>query len=221
VPDSATFGGRSGTGVRLALLGATGRIGGHVLTWALDAGHRVHALARDPEALGQAAGLSVTRGDALDPGAVADVIAVAEAVISAVGPRGAKTPDLLAVAASNIVAAMANTGARRLISVSAAGAYVTGDPRASQLVKMILPRVLARPFADVRAMEDVVIQTGLDWTLVRATRLVNGPLTARYRVSPDHPPPGGTKISRADVAHWCPPGGQADPSRSRLRCSRI
>jgi uncharacterized protein YbjT (DUF2867 family) len=51
-------------------------------------------------------------------------------------------------------------------------------------------------------MEDVIRASGLDWTLVRATRLVNRPGTGRYRVSPDYPPRGGSKIARADVAHF-------------------
>jgi putative NADH-flavin reductase len=188
--------------LRLAILGATGGIGGHLLTWALDAGHRVHALARSPEALPPRAGLTVTRGDALDEAAVAEVIAGADAVLSALGPRGAKAPGLLAGAASNIVSAMQKTGARRLICVSAAGAYITGDPNMNRLVKLVLPRVFAKPFADVRGMEDVIRESDLDWTLVRATRLVNGPGTGQYRVSPDYPPRGGGKISRADVAHF-------------------
>ena len=208
--------------MRLTILGATGRIGGHLLSWALEAGHPVHALARSPEALdtaardwaaqgpgapepgarGLAAGLAVTRGDALDAAAVAEAIAGADAVLSALGPRGAKTPGLLAGAASNIVAAMQKTGARRLICVSAAGAFITEDPHAGLLTKMILPRVFAGTFADVRRMEDVVRGSDLGWTLVRATRLVNGPLTGRYRVAPDNKPRGGGKISRADVAHF-------------------
>jgi len=36
--------------MQIAILGATGGIGGHVLDWALRAGHPVHALARDPQA---------------------------------------------------------------------------------------------------------------------------------------------------------------------------
>jgi putative NADH-flavin reductase len=253
--------------MRLAILGGTGRIGGHVLNWALDFGYPVTALARSPEALLRAAlverglggeagsgeapgpeaqradalgpqklgavplgpsaqnggpraaatrapdalvaaalspsaGLTVVRGDALDETAVAEAIAGADAVISALGPRGAKAPALLTGAASNIVSAMLQTGARRLICVSAAGPFVSTDPNMSWLVKQILPRVFAKPFADVRGMEDVIRQSGLDWTLVRATRLVNGPGTGQYRVSPDYPPPGGGKISRADVAHF-------------------
>jgi len=253
--------------MRIAILGGTGRIGGHVLNWALDAGYPVTALARSPEALLQAAlvqegrgqgaggvgapgpeaqradalrprtpgavplgpsaqhggpraaaargpnalvaaalspsaGLTVVRGDALDETAVAEAIAGADAVISALGPRGAKRPGLLAGAACNTLGAMRQTGARRLICVSAAGAFITGDPTMSWLVKQVLPRVFAKPFADVRRMEDVVRESGLDWTLVRATRLVNSPATGQYRVSPDYPPPGGGKISRADVAHF-------------------
>jgi uncharacterized protein YbjT (DUF2867 family) len=260
--------------MRIAILGGTGRIGGHVLNWALDAGYPVTALARSPEALLQAAlvqegrgrgagggeapgpeaqradalrpqtpgavppvpsaqnggprvaaargpnapptspslftaaalspsaGLTVVRGDALDETAVAEAIAGADAVVSALGPRGAKRPGLLAGAAFNTVGAMRQSGARRLICVSAAGAFVTGDPNMSWLVKQVLPRVFAKPFADVRRMEDVVRESGLDWTLVRATRLVNSPATGQYRVSPDYPPPGGGKISRADVAQF-------------------
>jgi len=184
------------------MLGATGGIGGHVLDWALDAGHHVHALARRPGALPPAAGLAVTGGDALDAGAVAEVIEGADAVVSALGPRGARSAALLGGAAENIVAAMDKTGARRLICVSAAGAFITGDPNAGRLVKAILPRVLARQFADTRVMEDRARASDLDWTMVRATRLVNGPRTGRYRVGPDYPPRGGWKISRADVAHF-------------------
>jgi uncharacterized protein YbjT (DUF2867 family) len=70
------------------------------------------------------------------------------------------------------------------------------------LIKLILPRLLASQFADVRDMEDVIAGSGLDWTLVRASRLVNNPETGRYRVRPDYAPAGGGKIARADVAHF-------------------
>jgi uncharacterized protein YbjT (DUF2867 family) len=186
----------------IAILGGTGGIGGHVLSWALDAGHPVRALARRPEALARRDSLTVVRGDALDAAAVAETIAGAGAVVSALGPRGAKSESLLAGAAENIVAGMDKTGARRLVCVSAAGAYITGDPNTGRLIKAILPRVFAKQFADTRQMENVIRESGLDWTLVRATRLVNRPGTGRYRVSPDFPPPHGRTIARADVAHF-------------------
>jgi uncharacterized protein YbjT (DUF2867 family) len=188
--------------MQIAILGGTGGIGGHVLGWALDAGHPVHALARRPEALPPRGGLTVIRGDALDAAAVADTIAGSDAVVSALGPRGARSQSLLAGAAANAVAAMDKTGPRRLVCVSAAGAYIAGDPNTGWLLKAILPRVFAKQFADVREMENVIRDSGLDWTIVRPTRLVNRPGTGRYRVSPGFPPPHGRTIARADVAHF-------------------
>jgi uncharacterized protein YbjT (DUF2867 family) len=188
--------------MQIAILGGTGGIGGHVLSWALDAGHPVRALARRPEALPPRAGLVAVRGDALDVTAVAETIADADAVVSALGPRGTKSPSLLAGAAANVVAAMEKTGTHRLICVSAAGAYVTGDPDMGWLIKAILPRVFAAQFADVREMEKLIRDSGLDWTIVRPVRLVNRPGTGRYRVRPDFPPPHGRTIARGDVAHF-------------------
>jgi uncharacterized protein YbjT (DUF2867 family) len=188
--------------MQIAILGGTGGIGGHVLSWALDAGHPVRALARRPEALPRRPGLEVISGDALDATAVAETIGGADAVVSALGPRGAKSQTLLAGAAENVVAAMEKAGARRLVCVSAAGAYIAGDPDTGWLLKAIVPRVFAKQFADVREMENVIRQSGLDWTIVRPARLVNRPGTGRYRVRPDFPPPHGRTIARADVAHF-------------------
>jgi uncharacterized protein YbjT (DUF2867 family) len=193
--------------MRLALLGGTGRTGGNVLTWALESGHEVTALARDPQALTTAtgtarSGVTVVPGIATDWESVQAAVTGAQAVLSALGPRGARTPGLLGSAGRNIVRAMNTEGVRRLICVSAAGAFIRDDPDSGALIKAILPRILATQFEDVRAMEAVVAVSGLDWTMVRASRLVNGPLTGRYRVRPQYPPAGGRKISRADVAHF-------------------
>jgi putative NADH-flavin reductase len=192
--------------MRVALLGGTGRIGGQVLTSMLAAGHDVTMLAREPAGLaGRSAdtgSLTIVRGSAADAAAVQATVDGADAVLSALGPRGAKTPGLLGTAARNVTAAMAKTGARRLICVSAAGPFIAGDQDMNLLVKIILPRVLAKPFADVRDMEAAIGGTDLDWTLVRASRLVDAPPAGRYRVRPEYAPAGGGKISRADVAHF-------------------
>ena len=70
------------------------------------------------------------------------------------------------------------------------------------MVKAILPRIFARPFADVREMERVVRASALDWTLVRPTRLVNGPGRGEFRIRDRYPAPGLTRIARADVAQF-------------------
>ena len=191
--------------MKLVIFGATGRIGGHLMNWAIDAGHDVHALARNPGALRPRDRLTVTGGDVLDPVTVAGVICGADAVLSALGPRGLdgfRQAELLAPAASNIIDGMHKTGAHRLIAVSAAAAFVTQDPDKSWIVKQTQPRIFARTFADVRQMERVVKDSDLDWTLVRPARLTSDPGKGEYRVRADFSPPGGGKIARADVAHF-------------------
>jgi uncharacterized protein len=76
--------------MQIAILGGSGGIGGHLLGWALEAGHSVHALARHPEALSHRPGLTVTGGDALDADAVAEVTAGGGTVVSVLCPRGTK-----------------------------------------------------------------------------------------------------------------------------------
>ena len=63
----------------------------------------------------------------------------------------------------------------------------------------LLRRLLATPYADVAAMEEIVSTSSLQWTIVRLNRLTNAPATGNVIVSPGllakaHP------ISRADVA---------------------
>src|SRR5215469_1742981 len=188
--------------MRIALLGGSGRIGTSLLSCALQAGHEVTALARRPESLAAAAALTVISGDAADADAVFATIDGADAVLSALGPRGAKTPALLDNAARNMVAGMHKAEVQRLIAVSAAGAFISGDPDMGAVTKFVLPRLLRSQLADVQQMESQIAASGLDWTLVRATRLVDTPATGRYRVRPSYPPAGGRKISRADVAHF-------------------
>jgi uncharacterized protein YbjT (DUF2867 family) len=50
-------------------------------------------------------------------------------------------------------------------------------------------------------MEDVLRDSGLDWTIVRPPRLTDRPLTGTYRVAYGQNLRGGFFISRADVAH--------------------
>jgi putative NADH-flavin reductase len=54
---------------------------------------------------------------------------------------------------------------------------------------------------DAAAMEQIFMQSGLDWTIVRPPQLTDKPFTGKYRVRTGHLPRFGLNISRADVAH--------------------
>ncbi|HEX4788940.1 MAG TPA: NAD(P)H-binding protein [Actinospica sp.] len=74
---------------QLVLFGASGMIGGRVLAEALERGHQVTAVVRDPSKVkGGDPNLTVVAGDVTDPASVTRVAQGADAVIAAVSRRG-------------------------------------------------------------------------------------------------------------------------------------
>jgi uncharacterized protein YbjT (DUF2867 family) len=61
--------------------------------------------------------------------------------------------------------------------------------------------MLRKSFADLALMEDILRDSGLDWTAVRPPRLTDKPLTGTYRTAYGQNLRRGLYISRADVAH--------------------
>lgn len=57
------------------------------------------------------------------------------------------------------------------------------------------------PYADLALMEDVLRDSGLDWTVLRPPRLTDKPLTGTYRTAYGQNLRRGLLVSRADVAH--------------------
>jgi len=189
--------------MKLTVLGATGGIGQQVVAQALNDGDQVTAVVRDPARLPVPPhpALDVVRADVMDPLALAPLIAGRDAVISALGHRGRGPTTVCADGARSLVAAAAEAGLRRILVVSAAGAYIekSDDLVTRRIVKPLLGRILRESFADTRVMESVVRASGLDWTILRPPRLTDGPHTGRYRTGPDGVR-GGYTVARADVA---------------------
>lgn len=192
--------------MRVTVFGPTGGTGRAAIAQALDAGDKVTVLARDPAALAEFGDrIDVVAGDVLDPAAVVRAVEGTEVVVSALGigmHRHATT--VYSQGTANIVEAMRTEGSRRLLVVSTASLEFPAPRRfAEWAVAKLLHRILAKPYADMALMERSVRGSDLDWTLVRAARLTNGPVTGRYRTAVDAKLPGGWSISRADIAHYC------------------
>ena len=188
--------------MKLAIFGATGRTGRLLVEQALAAGYDVVALARIPSKLPlQDARLSVVQGDVTDPAAVTAVVRGADAVISVIGHAKGAPPDVQTVAARHIVAAMRQNGVRRLISLTGAGVDAPQDRPTvlHHLIKLAL-RIAAGPvLRDAVGHAAVIRQSGLDWTIVRAPMLTEGPRVGSYRVGwvgVDT----GPRLARSDLA---------------------
>ncbi|MFB7058184.1 NAD(P)-dependent oxidoreductase [Streptomyces vinaceus] len=195
--------------MKLTVFGATGGVGREVVRQALDAGHEVTAVVRDPARLGVPAHerleVAVVR-DLTDEDALLPVLAGRSAVISALGSASNKQARLSPVtgpALRAIVSAMDRAGVSRLAAVSAApvGPDVESDGFIARRVFLpLLRRALRDLYADLAVMEATIRASGTEWTVIRPPRLLDKPRSGTYRRVIGANVPDGRTISRADVA---------------------
>lgn len=184
--------------MRVIVFGATGKTGRHVSRLALDRGHEVTAFGRSADRLDPEPGLSASKGDVLEPGAVATAVEGHDGAIVCLGSTGLRDSTTLAAGTANIVAAVDNHGVGRLVVLSAAG---VGDswsqiPWSSRLAfRTMLRNILA----DHRAQEAVVEGSKADWTIVRSAVLTDKPATGAVTATKTGPT---KRISRADLAGY-------------------
>jgi putative NADH-flavin reductase len=200
--------------MRLAILGASGGVGKHLCRFAAEARHETAALVRPATPFEAPAGIRVVRGEALDQGALEEVLAGGEVVISSLGIQRANPknpwspltspPDFCSATARMIVSVMKAHGIRRIVAVSAAG---VGESAAQMnlLMKFMVARTnIGVAYRDLAVMEDVYREAerdfGLDWMCPRPTRLTHGPRTDRVKIVDAFTM--SSAISRADVAAW-------------------
>ena len=175
------FGSAEGVG-RLLVAGARGR--GHAVT-AFETGR-------------------TTLDDLLDPVALAAAVAGQGAVIYAVAPPGRREQAAPASQGMRgVVRAMRDAGVRRLVclSIGGLGSEPDGDP-AGLVGRLLRSSPPKGALADLRHMEVTVRQSGLEWTIVRPARMVDGEGKHSWRAGPGYAVPHGTKIARADVAEF-------------------
>jgi putative NADH-flavin reductase len=186
--------------MKLAIFGATGGTGRHLVEEALSAGHDVTALVRDPARLAAKpdSRLMVLRGSVLDAGEVSKAVTGVDAVLSAIGGSTLQDESTVSTAAGVIASAMAASGVRRLVAMGSAGIF--GEVRG--IAGLVTRTLLRHALVDHRKQYDLLAASDLDWVLVRATRLTDGPRTGAYRLAREGLPPRGAAISRADVADF-------------------
>src|SRR5215213_4948278 len=110
--------------MKIVLFGATGHVGQRIAKEALERGHEVVGVVRDPER-SQAPDprVALVRGDATDAASVARVARGADAVVNSISPRPGslgKAPSL-AEAARAVIAGLGEAGVKRLLVVGGAG----------------------------------------------------------------------------------------------------
>lgn len=194
--------------MKIVLFGATGHVGQRIAREALQRGHHVVGVVRDPGA-SQApdSRVPLVQGDATDAQSVARVVQGADAVVSAVSPRPGSTGQAptLVDAARGLIAGLRQAGVRRLITVGGAGSLEVAPGVALMDTPGFPPAYLGEAtegrdsLAVYRAEAD-----GLEWTFLSPAIVIQpGERTGRYRTTGDEllaDEKGNSVISYEDYA---------------------
>ena len=195
--------------MNIIVFGPTGGTGRAVIAKLLADGHTVTAFARDPSKLPATPGLTIVKGDAMNPADVKRAIPGHDAVVISLGnPQlpiaislGARrtTPaDICEMGTRNIVAALGPGSPVRVLAVTA---YGVGDTREkmSMTFKILYQIFMRELMVDKERQEAVLKASGLDYVLVQPVGLTDAPSSGDWVASAR----GETRkmrIPRKDVA---------------------
>ncbi|KPH60479.1 3-beta hydroxysteroid dehydrogenase [Novosphingobium sp. ST904] len=181
--------------MKIAVLGASGRAGSEIVKEAAARGHEVLAIARNPEKIAAAPGVTAEAGDAADPEALAALIAGSDAVISALH---------FDVPAETLLSAIRKAGVSRLL-VTGGAASLEVAPGKRLIDSPDFPEEW-KPFAmgGITFLDALRKTDDVDWTFFSPAALIfEGPRTGSYRPGTDQlvtDEAGESKISFADYA---------------------
>ena len=185
--------------MRLFVLGATGAIGRQLLQIGSERGHHITAFVRSPNKISERSNLlKVVEGDVFNAGQLAQCVAGHDCVLSAFGPATLRTTTLRRDFSRALALALRDSKVSRVEIVSAAFLF----PNIGALGYVLTRTLFRNMVPDMAGMESEIMQSWIDWTIIRPPRLTNGPATRAYRIADDHLPKGGRSVSRADVAEF-------------------
>jgi hypothetical protein len=200
-------------GLKIMVYGATGRVGSRVVNEALNRGHDVTAVSRDPTQIRQKhARLMTAKGDILDRESVAKLISGQEVVVVSVrgSVGGSKDPEdtVHRMAAGILVDVLRDMGdvGPRLIFVGGAGSLEVepGVLYADNLPKL-MPRFIRQEIdGHLLTLEFLRAADDVKWTYISPARKFKpGKRTGAYRIGGDQmllDEKGKSRISMEDYA---------------------
>lgn len=178
----------------VALLGATGMVGGYLLEAALQRGYTVRALARNPAKLAQfGSRITIITGDARDPAVIRELLQGSDAVISALGPvkaDGDASRFINTTVTRNVLETMPSENISLYIAVSGAAVVMPGDDRnlLGWWIRTLAQIGLHSALQDKQAEYALLAASRVDWTLVRCPLIESEPFDSSPLVSLKTPP---------------------------------
>jgi putative NADH-flavin reductase len=190
--------------MKLAIFGGTGKGGQFLVPRALDAGHEVVVLTRNPARMTlQHERLKLVKGNIQDAASVDEVMQGVDAVLSSLGANSKEPPFSISKGFDNILRSMHEQNVRRLIMSVGAVIYDPLDkPQIpNHLFHFIWVNFQTSVYEDMLQVVEKVRASDLDWTIVRVpylTERFSKPGTLRVGYLGDI----GGMITRADMSDF-------------------
>ncbi|MBN1985915.1 MAG: SDR family oxidoreductase, partial [Prolixibacteraceae bacterium] len=167
--------------MQILIFGATGSLGSHIVEQALEKGYSVKAFTRNPEKLRvfKNPHLTTIQGDVNNLSEVENAMKDVDAVFCALGD-GAKG-KVRAAGTRNIIKAMRNTGAKRLICQTTLGVGDSWNNLNFFWKYVMFGFLLKKAFQDHQFQEKYILESGLDYTIVRPSAFTNGAITRSFQ----------------------------------------
>ena len=191
--------------MNIVCFGANGATGRLLVKQALAEGHAVTAFTRHPDAFPlRGDRLQLVGGDVLDSSSVDKAVSGQEAALSSLGvPFSLKPITVFSQGMAHIMQAMRHHGVRRLVCVSATPVDPRYDTQGGfvfeKVLKPVISHTLGRTmYDDLRRMENLVMASELDWTILRPSGLFEAPSVTDYQVTAGFA--AGQFTARTDLA---------------------
>jgi putative NADH-flavin reductase len=164
--------------MKVALIGASGQAGSRILAELARRGHAVTGIARNPEKIAAAPGVTAKKGDVFDKDGLAALLKGHDVVISSVH-FSASDPNLL-------IAAVRASGAKRYLVVGGAGSLEVA-PGVKLIDTPEFPAIYKTEAGKGGEFLDLLReQKDLDWTFLSPSALfVAGERTGKFRLGKD------------------------------------
>lgn len=187
--------------MNILILGATGRVGSHIVSYALQDNHYVTVLVRSPEKIQlEHENLTIIQGNVFNKEDLERAMKGMDIVISALNTDGTTT---LSESMPIIIEAMENEGIQRIVTVGTAGILQSRkEPHLLRYQSAESKRKLTRAAKEHHKVYELLEQSNLDWTIVCPTYLPFGEKLGNYRVERNFLPVGGVEISVPDTAEF-------------------
>ena len=189
--------------MKIIVFGATGSVGEKIVNQALEKGYSVTAFVRNPEKLTSNShpNSNIFQGDVLKLADVKEAVKNQDVVLCALGDG--KIGKIRAEGTKQIITALKDSTTNRFICQSTIGAgnsytnlnFIWKYVMFGFLLKKVLP--------DHNLQEKYIMESDLDYTIVRPSALTDGEISTNYQENFDETVKKlSLKISRPDVANF-------------------